>query len=204
MGCQIQAVLSTMLFAQLNGLTYVHTPFRKVGQRVEYMAKGQTLPDWEQRWENFLNLGEGEMHISDIGQQKLKHHNIKPLAMQYAFPRNTLYTVQHCNRYANTYADRYLDIRPRLREKYFSSSKQGFSVFGDSNKLNIAVHVRRGDIRSSGKKSRRYTDNEKIMRTLDSVIGVLDRMGLESDIHLFSLGDLFPSEIWMISADSRI
>ena len=39
-GCQIQAVLSTLLFAHLNGLTYLHTPFREINQKNEKYIQG--------------------------------------------------------------------------------------------------------------------------------------------------------------------
>jgi hypothetical protein len=188
-GCQIQAVLSTMLFAHLNGLTYVHTPFREIGQRVEKLAKGRTEAGWEQKWEEFLNLGSEEVQIGELEHRKLKHLHIKPLALNYAFPRNTLYIARHCNLYANAHADRYMEIQPRIREKYFSSSKREFEVFRNPNKMNIAVHVRRGEIKPTGKKSKRYTENEKIARALSSLVEAVDRARMESDIYLFSLGE---------------
>ncbi|MGD0949461.1 MAG: hypothetical protein ABSA52_18795, partial [Candidatus Binatia bacterium] len=56
---QIQAVMSTILFARAAGITYVHTPLRVV-------EHGRGHDDWARRWEEFFGFGNGERSLADL------------------------------------------------------------------------------------------------------------------------------------------
>lgn len=182
-GAQTLAIMSTMLFAHDAGLTYVHTPFR----RIEH-AKGD--PECEAKWEKFFNLGEGEIS---------RQQRIKPWVDCVSLPRltdlpysgdNVLYVVSHCRAYANYFPYRYRAISDRLAEKYYSSPKNGLPCHYDRTRLNIAVHVRRGDVTQQGKWRDRYSANEFVASVLRQIMDVAVGTPLPVSVRLYSQGQV--------------
>lgn len=177
-GAQVQAIFSTMLFAQEFGMTYVHTPFDKV------WGSGDA-----KEWEDFFNLGKSEIAIDDIDTGSLNVVYIdQPLFIR--FKPNTLYVVQHCHSFADSGSNArlYSNIVDRLVEKYRSSPKEKDQLFNKSEKVNIAIHVRRGDVSETGIHSERYTNNLHYKSLLNSLIKMLNELKIGSSIHLYSQG----------------
>jgi len=179
-GAQVQAIFSTMLFAQKFGIVYVHTPFDKIWSDQS-----------SEKWESFFNLGENEVTISEVDQNSLDVVHVNyPIFI--GFKSNTLYVVEHCHSFvdSNNNAKFYSDITSRLIEKYHISSKKNYKSFREAGKVNIALHVRRGDVSKTGEHSDRYTDNLYYKSLLDSIKSILDDLKIESSIHLYSQGDV--------------
>jgi hypothetical protein len=104
---------------------------------------------------------------------------------------NTLYLVKHCHIYGDSFPEHYTRILPGCRAKYRSTFKSCAPVFG-SQDLNIALHVRRGDVVQENGTLRhphRYTSNAASLRVLDCVLEGVDKAGRQAEVHLFSDGD---------------
>lgn len=182
-GAQALAIMSTILFAHDAGLTYVHTPFR----RIEH-ANGD--PGWETKWEKFFNFGKDEIP---------RAQRIEPWTDCVALPRltdlsrsgdNVLYVARHCHDYANYFPYRYRAVSGRLAEKYYSSDKKsGLLCHYDATRLNIAVHVRRGDVVKQEQWAGRQSPNEFVASVLRQIIDVAVSTPLPIAVRLYSQGE---------------
>lgn len=179
-GAQVQAVFSTMLFAQEFGMVYAHTPFGKIWSDHS-----------SEEWDDFFGLGEGEISVNDIGVESLNVVYVNhPLFI--GFNDNTLYVVEHCHSFVDSgsNSELYSTMLDRFVDKYQSSSKGEYKSFYEDGKLNVAIHARRGDVSKEGVHSERYTDNSYYKMLLEDVQRVLDNLGIESSIHLYSQGEV--------------
>lgn len=120
-GSQIQRRASIWAYCKLNGVKYVHTPFFPLEHNYD---KDNVF---EEKWENFFNLGDRELQLSDVNESELDY-------------------VENMHDFFNkeNTPDLYDKVRDEFRKKYFMTEKPKL-VF-DENFINIAVHVRRGDI----------------------------------------------------------
>jgi len=176
-GAQVQAILSTMLLAQEFQLTYVHTPFKKI-------AHGKNL---EVKWERFFNLGKDEIIYDDIDNFFLRVIHITH-PNEISRKANRLYVIQHAHGFADSDPNCYENIADKFLEKYNGSSKKHYKLSGNTGKVNIAVHVRRGDV--SRGDVQRYTDTLFYKNLLSGVASILNDAGIEASIHLYSQGEL--------------
>jgi hypothetical protein len=182
-GAQAIAIMSTILFARDLGLTYVHTPF----SQIEHNENNDG--DWESKWEKFLNLGKGEIFIDDVvGKSGIEVIDLTELSKLDLHKHSTLYTVSQCHKYANLFPNRYSTLIDIFREKYFASDKVLYNMNTPSQKINVAVHVRRGDVSHSGLNSIRYTDNEFISKIIRQIVANLSRLGLDFCVNIYSQG----------------
>jgi hypothetical protein len=169
-----------MLFAERAGLRYAHTPFRRMGD---------FPPAFVERWERFLNLGEDEIPVGDAAPL-LDRVQVGTL-LDLPFGRsNTLYVVRHCHEYANAFPEQYGRIIDRFARKYHASPKGGLPSYYDRSRLNVAVHVRRGDVAPQGKHASRYTSNGYVASVLRDVLSAGDTVGLPLSVQLYSEGDV--------------
>jgi hypothetical protein len=179
-GAQIHAVMSTMLLATYWGLTYVHNPF----QTLTHEPKGEM--HWAEKWEQFVNLRAGELHREDLKDAGLRvihvGHPYKIWKLE-----NTLYVLPHCHGFAETNPQRYSRLIDRFVAKYQSSPKPE-TLHGEPGKVNIAVHIRRGDVAREGDNSIRYTDSCLILSVIARVRTVLDELRLPSTVSVYSDG----------------
>lgn len=183
-GAQALARLSTMTFARDAGFQYVHTPFNWI----EHNASNDSL--WEQKWEDFFNLGKDELGIEACKQLGI---NIVQVDNLYDIPLTTsdvLYVVSQCHKYTNFFPNRYSNLGAALIEKYTSSPKHHYPLYGVDGKVNIAIHVRRGDVASSGSTAFRYTDNAKVYALVKTVLQSLSELGLSASVSLYSEGEI--------------
>ena len=120
-GSQIQRRASVWAYCKLNNVQYAHTPFFQLEHN--YDKDGS----FEEKWENFFNLGYQELQLSDVNESELNYEE----NMHYFF--NEENTV-----------DLYDKVRDEFRKKYFMTEKP--NLVYDENFINVAVHVRRGDI----------------------------------------------------------
>jgi hypothetical protein len=179
-GAQVQAVFSTMLFAKEFGITYAHTPFDEIWS--DHSSK---------EWENFFNLGKDEVIINEIDKPPLNVVHINhPLFI--SFKPNTLYIVEHCHSFvdSNNNAKLYSKLTDRFIEKYQDSSKEDYKSFYEVGKINIAIHVRRGDVSKTGEHSERYTDSLYYKYLLNNIKSILIDLKIDSSIHLYSQGNI--------------
>ena len=179
-GAQIAARISTMIFARLKGLTYAHSPVAEVA----HVPAGTRPQDWSRQWEEFFNLGSGEVTAAEI---EGRGYPVKSVPKPHRFlPRSRrLHVVAHCHKVTDHHPQAWSAIAPELREKYRLSPKPALPGY-DDGRVQIAVHLRRGDVGASGRFSERFTADEVV---LARVRRVLEAVGPErATVRLFSQG----------------
>lgn len=179
-GAQISARISAMICADLKGLTYAHSPVADVAHAPAGMAPAA----WSQAWEYFFNLGSGEVTAAEI---EARGYPVVAVPKPHRFfPRSRrLHVVAHCHKVTDHHPKAWAAIAPRLREKYLLSPKPELAGY-DDGRVQIAVHLRRGDVGSSGRFSERFTADEVVLSRLKAV---LDALGPDrATVRLFSQG----------------
>lgn len=177
-GAQIQAVLSTKLFAMENGLTYVHTPFVKIAHSPleEYNAA---------LWERFTGLGDEEVKCSDLDLHCIDIIDINQTNL-VRNENNVLYRIEHCHDFADKNPDAYKKLCASAQKKYNSAARQLCKSHREQDKFNIAIHIRRGDV--TKRTPERYTNNYYYDKVLKYITRLAECMGLDIHINLYSQG----------------
>jgi hypothetical protein len=191
-GAQALAVLSTMLFADRVGMQYVHTPFQRISQytHTSYESVVSSTPELTDKWEKFFNLGEGEISLSQAASLRLERVPLNTLT-ELPFGRTgTLYVARHCHEYANFFPEQYVRIVDRFARKYYSCSKGDLQSYYDPSRLNIAIHVRRGEVAQHGKHASRYTTNRYVASIVRDVLSASGCFALPPSVHLYSEGQI--------------
>jgi hypothetical protein len=178
-GAQVQAVMSTILFARIHGFPYVHTPFQSIEQAPDGNAAG-----WAHVWEETANLGQNEWARDDL--RFLSERGIGSCMMLRWRP-GTLFRLQHCHEYADLHPEKYALIASELRRRY-DNGKREFIYRERGDRLHVAVHVRRGDV-SAKTAPERYSDNSKLDILVRSLRDLLDQAGVQYQIHIISEGE---------------
>ena len=182
-GAQVQAALSTMLTARELGLSYCHTPFKEVEHYIDRESAAT-------HWETFFSLGSDEVSIEDIRIDDLDVVYIGTPTLDeilgFRDQPNTLFVVQHCHDFADKYPDKYLNMQDRILEKYMYSSKKRYASYYKPGKVNIAVHIRRGDVYKH--RVNRFTGNEFYKDLLIDISLILDSLQLEASLYVYSQG----------------
>jgi hypothetical protein len=181
-GAQALAIMSTMLFAEANKITYVHTPFSKIQHNYENDI------EWEKKWEEFFNLGLDEVKLSDLGPRITREIFLNEEPFRIKKQTNTLHIIRHCHEYADLDPNGYNSLKSRLVGKYYGSPKQGYELFYDPKKLNIAVHIRRGDVDGNNQFRDKFTENSYILRVLSDILEITTLHGLDPAICVYSEG----------------
>jgi len=169
-----------MICARLKGLTYAHSPVSDVA----HVPEGTSPAVWSQAWEDFFNLGEGEMTAAEI---ESCGYPVIPVPKPHRFfPRSRrLQVVAHCHKVTDKHPEAWAGIAPLIREKYLHSPKPKLTGY-DDDKVQIAVHLRRGDVGSTGRFSERFTSDGLV---LGRIARVLNLVGFEhATVRLFSQG----------------
>lgn len=177
-GAQIQAVLSTILFAQELGIKYVHIPFKKISHNID------NDKSYERRWESFANLGFKELAVGQINSNELEIIKVSH-PRQVKKINNTLYVIPDCHKFADRFPNLYLKLIPDFQKKY-AESKDKPDLYFDPSKINIAMHMRRGDV--TREDSKRYTSNSFVLSIIKELSSVLSSSGRELVFHIYSQG----------------
>jgi len=187
-GAQIQAILSTMLFADELGIKYVHTPFKKISYPFYFQKIGHNNDNeksYESRWESFTNLGWNELAIDRLESSELN-------VVQVSHPRqvkkvkNTLYLIPQCHKFADRNPNLYLKLLPKFQQKYAESTEKP-ELYFDASKVNVAIHIRRGEITKEDPK--RYTTNYLVLSLMRKISSTLNDLRAEPVFHIFSQGN---------------
>lgn len=179
-GAQISARISTMILARLKGMTYAHSPLADVA----HVPPGTRPEDWARAWEDFFNLGAGEITAAEI---EARGYPLRSVPKPHRFlPRSRrLHVVAHCHKVTDHHPEAWAAIAPDLRKKYQLSPKPALPGY-DDGRVQIAVHLRRGDVGASGRFSERFTADEVVLSRL---CRVLDAVGPDrATVRLFSQG----------------
>lgn len=182
-GAQIQAALSTLLVANELSITYCHTPFKTIEHYVDRESAAI-------QWEDFFSLGKGEVSIRDIQLDDLDVVHIDTPTLDeilgFTSQTNTLFVVKHCHDFADKFPDKYLNMQAWILEKYTTSAKNTYVSYYQPDKVNIAVHIRRGDVYKH--RVNRYTDNKFYKDLLVEIVSILNGLDMKASIHIYSQG----------------
>ncbi|MGE9271103.1 MAG: hypothetical protein ACQKBU_09905 [Verrucomicrobiales bacterium] len=175
-GAQISACISTMIYARLKGIRYAHTPLIEVAHRPD----GISPAAWAHQWESFFSLGDGEVTADELSP--IKEHRLEKPHRQR--PRTSrLNVVAHCQKVSNQHPEQWSELAPELRRKYSLNPKPALAET-PSDRKTIAVHLRRGDVSSSGQFSERFTPIEKLLPPLRAIL----ENQSDAQVHLYSQG----------------
>lgn len=178
-GAQVQAVMSTILFAHAHGFKYFHTPFKSI----ELAPDGDEIA-WARTWESSANLGENEMSCAKMFFPKNKSIDS---CTKVRWQPLTLFYIQHCHEYADQYPDKYALVLPELRRRY-AKGKRNFTYSEPTDRLHVAIHIRRGDVAAKAQ-AERLTDNSKIEILVRSIKEAFDDASLRYQLHFISEGE---------------
>lgn len=165
-GAWIAAQISTMIFARLRGVRYAHTP---VGP-VAHAPVDESTEHWSRRWEEFFSLGDGEIQAADLDRYP-RVAIAKPHRARLRSHR--LHVVSHCHKVTNHHPEAWAAIAPEIRNKYELSPKPELPP-RSPGKVEIAVHLRRGDVAPDGRYAERFSPNERVLpclRELSRILG---------------------------------
>jgi hypothetical protein len=207
----------TYLLAKEHGLTFVHYPFQ------------QNPHSPEVDWEAFLDFSDGEAIAACVlSDPRLKKVYVPPMLL--SSPQNkeifariieTVYSgsniVFHLGTsiYLNSDIDQ-SEVMPGLyRQKYWRArSKEPVNLDYDKDLLQIALHIRRGDIRNlketdSNQWANRWIDISYYLNLLSQLKAILH--GVDVQLHVFSDGsrkelaefEAFPDLAMHLAEDPR-
>lgn len=161
-------------------------------------------------WDNFFGFGEGEVTVQELKKQGYKLRRIPYFdeVKDAKLIQNIIASYQGKKIILQTELDQFYqkqyEVIPHIKKKFEDATarKQEPKLY-DSSKINIAVHIRRGDIvagQTTGEETltKRWLTNdyyENVVSNLCKVIkeGQLDNLGIPRDkeivLYLFSQGD---------------
>jgi hypothetical protein len=184
-GHQLANWIAGYWFAQQFGLKFAHLPFSN------------------QKWEDFLDFGEGEVIVEELVKKGYKIRKLPLFAeskqQEVARTRNII------NSYSNKkivfiaeqdqyYRDQFGVIKDIQRKFNRASSRQSDKIVFDSTHFNIAVHVRRTVIidgkvteENEAARSKRWLSNDYYEKVLKQVVENI-KVSKPISIYLFSTG----------------
>lgn len=161
-GSQLHAIFSLIAYCNYMGTTYIHTPMYKMHHNDE------NHPDFPKLMNDFINIEHRFKTMDDLTsyEQSTAHRTLEGPIVHGSYNPEYFY---------NEYT---LDM---LRDIYFSRDKP--DVTYDPSHINIALHIRRGDV-TTKKYTSRYTSNIEY-------INIVKKMDYppNSVIHVFSEGE---------------
>lgn len=188
LGAQVQAIYSAQLYCLLNKVIYCHTPLNTIAHNYNNNST------FNKDAEYFFSFSHGEKNISEFNST-YKLINLDSFTtqtifdiLQYLFSRNpkVIFNKSHYHNYINKVSAKYTLIKKQLQNKFYLHPKESVIKF-DKKCLQIACHIRRGDVDS--KDADRYTDNEIIFNKLNELTVVLKQLGINFRIGIFSQGE---------------
>jgi len=77
---------------------------------------------------------------------------------------------------------------PKIRDKYAKSTKKP-DLYFDPSKINVAIHIRRGDV-TKASHPKRYTSNRFVLSVIEEISTALSDLGQKPVFHIFSQDDM--------------
>ncbi len=167
-GAQAHLVLNSISFARAASLTYVHTPFTKIGHA------DRPMQEWVAAWEKVFNLGAGEIacEIRDTHVVNYCYEILEDLSLCFA---------DRCPPEQQTRS--FKKLIPDLRHKYYQNKSPR-----TTDEVTVAIHIRRGDVPSVNNDL--YTSTEVILQTVRIVKLILDAQQIRYSIQVYSQGNV--------------
>lgn len=182
-------------FCRRFGIDYVHTPF----SGLRHADRPQR--EFDAAWEAFFNLGEGEVSASSCKGEAfdlflLSHKKLPEGGDLTSFiqpplpgPRPAYYleidSLEH-EVLRSLHAQQFCEILepclPDFRQRFWAAKQRD-----DNEGLQVAVHLRRGDVGPD--RDDMWTGVSEVKATLEQVTEVLGALGISATITVFSQGE---------------
>jgi hypothetical protein len=164
---QALTIMSTINFARMSGLTYVHTPFSVIHHAERPMK------EWAAAWESFFNLGAGEI-VSDVRQSEAVNscYNFNDLELCFGWQGR-----------GDELSRGFRAMVPEFKRKFYLNKSPR-----TTEEVTVAVHIRRGDV-SAERNAHSFTDTETILRRIHAVKLILDAHAVNYRIRVYSQGE---------------
>jgi hypothetical protein len=191
-GAQAHTIMSAINFARFFGHTYVHTPFAEIDHADRPMA------EWVAAWEELFNLGDNEEQSGSDNPRALNYSTFHPrlyhavsdtlarIGARSVFGRNQSDADDHHFHpffyHSDSNPDSFESVIPEFRRKYYRGSAPTRNP-----KITVGVHLRRGDVGPAHQ--RRFTSLDTVCETLRQAKSILDALGEDHTIALFSEGE---------------
>lgn len=133
-GSQLHRRMSAIAFAEYHNKTYVHLPYKEMQHNYENNI------DYPRQLELFSNIGLGSPLREDLEENDIYERE------DYRY-----YTDENIDAYYNK------KVFQLFKNNYYSTSKPCIPYF-DENYINVAVHIRRGDVTNTGPMGRWMCD----------------------------------------------
>ncbi len=195
-GAQVHRILSVQALARQFGLSYLHSPVARVRyQGFANQLRKEHDHDCADKWNRFLNLGHGHETPESCGIDFAREHRGVKLRLwsaawlwlqtrQAKNARHQLARIKSAFPIVNRRPATFELLRDQLRAQYEMTPKPAVSY--DRNRLQIAIHIRRGDVTLQSKYWRRFIPcsvYERIIRQLS------DAAEKPPAFHVFSEAD---------------
>lgn len=174
-GAQILAIMSIRAFCLAHGFDYFHRPINSI----EHADEKNKASDWEKKF----NLGYGASTVQNADRKIVKYKDL--ISNFFSLP-NVLIEIPHAHFFCDHNIRVYEDIIPDFKRAYCGNLKIDHK---HSHKINIAAHVRRGDV-SESQNSMRYTDDHAIISRLVRIQKICRANDLQTDIKIYSEGQI--------------
>jgi hypothetical protein len=179
-GGQALSVISALAFADNHNCRYVHSPFRWIAH-----IEGDSAA-WTRRWEEFFGFGHGEAPLPRDAEIVPIRRFVRLVRRDPGYRSDPRTIVQsHGFGYREFSARDISRLTPKLRAKYYSSDKSAIPVHRKDGAINVAVHVRRGDVTEG---FFRYMPDAPILAAIAQLRAILEQTGRAAIFNIFSEG----------------
>ncbi len=182
-GSQVMAKYSAILYARNHGVKYVYAPFEK-----GHIQNEEEL----EKWDEFFNVSENEIGINEIKSLGIRSISLMSItSMLLGFlsfkSQRYIYTNNHFHVYTDRLPNQYTKLQDMFRLKYDNSLKE-YELHNDPQRINIAVHIRRGDV--DQRLLTRFTQNSSIRKGLLKITQILAHLEINHKISIYSQGKI--------------
>lgn len=190
-GAQACGIISIMVAAKAFGLKYVHTPMKFVAHYPFPNPSLNELKFWTKAWEELLNFRFTHELLENTPGKRI-HLDRKSMESYFdnqIFQKETVYSTRDLHTIVTKYRDQesisdaWDKILPIIREGY--SRDRNVVPHFVKDRINIAVHIRRGD---STNNKRRFVEHDYFVNILKSIIDQLTERELDYTIQIYSEG----------------
>jgi hypothetical protein len=179
-GGQALSVISALAFADHHHCRYLHTSFRGIAH-----VEGDP-ESWTRRWEVFFGFGQGETPVPADAEIMPVRRFVRLYRRDPSYIPGPRVVVQAGSfGYSEFSKSDMTRLTPRLRAKYNSRDKSAIRLHRAPGAINVAIHVRRGDVREG---FFRYMPDAPILHTIAQLRAAFDSLGLAAALNVYSEG----------------
>lgn len=180
-GAQVHGQISALAFARRFGLKYVHSPLRSVEHN-----PGLPSEVWAKRWEDTFGLSELATDSSPVESMNIEVASSHDVIRAIRQGRQRLWALEHCHSYTDVFPRILNELRVDLRRVHAKAGAAPKTEYFSSQRSNIAVHLRRGDVSARGN-SERYTSAQHTILLVEQAMALTQ--GTNQEVVIFSQGE---------------